>query len=79
MLAFAMAVLLQPQRLSLDEMTVPYAQSIAGQKVTVTFFVAKPSYTIRNVTVIGADDQLDGVERGGYCRAGGSTWTWASG
>jgi hypothetical protein len=34
--------------------------------VTVTFLVAKPSYTWRGLTIVGAADRPDGAERGAH-------------
>jgi hypothetical protein len=65
MIVFALAALLQPHPpLDLDTLSVARARQLDGERVAVTFLVAKPAYTLRGVTMAGAADQLDGCERG---------------
>src|SRR5262245_15863552 len=53
-----------PRPIPLERLSIDQAQTLNGQEVTVTFIVAKPTYTWKGRTIIGAADQPDDVERG---------------
>lgn len=49
--------------LELGSMSIDRARVLDGQRVAVTFIVAKPVYTLNGFTVVGAADRDDGAER----------------
>ena len=53
-----------PTPLSLDTITVERARMLHGKLVVASFLVAKPNYTLRGRTILGAADRDDGAERG---------------
>ncbi len=64
MLTLALLVLPLLQPVSLDSITVERARILHGRLVVANFIVAKPSYTWKGRTVLGAADRDDGAERG---------------
>ena len=61
MLPFLFAIL--PQPIDLDRISLERARAMHGRVVVATFLVAKPTYTWRNRTILGAADRDDGAER----------------
>ncbi|HEV3440077.1 MAG TPA: hypothetical protein VG122_22105 [Gemmata sp.] len=53
----------QPEPMPLDNIGTQRARTLVGKHVLVSLLVGKPPYTWRGVTVVGADDRPDGVER----------------
>ena len=64
MFALVLSTIVFPQQVSLDGITVERARTLHGKLVVASFLVAKPNYTLRSQTMIGAADHEDGVERG---------------
>ena len=52
-----------PVPLNLDTVTVDRARLLDGRIVVASFVVAKPAFTFRGRTVLGAADRDDGAER----------------
>src|SRR5437773_2066781 len=50
------------------EVSRRYARALDGRLVAANFLVAKPSYTLRGFTMLGAADRDDGAERGAVLR-----------
>ncbi|WP_439631441.1 hypothetical protein [Gemmata sp.] len=64
MLAFVLLVAaLDVRPLDLGSMSIDRARTLDGQRVAVTFIVAKPVYTLNGFTIVGAADRDDGAER----------------
>lgn len=62
---FAVAILaaLFADPVDLDGITVDAAQRLDGKLVAASFIPSKPSYTLLGMTVLGAADRGDGIER----------------
>src|SRR5687768_4397627 len=72
----ALALLLLPEPISLDGITVERARAMHGKLVAASFIVAKPSFTWRDcrggtLTVIGAADREEWCERGAVLKGNG--------
>lgn len=71
---FTLAVLaVVPQPIDLDSISVDRARALSGRVVVASFVVVKPTYTWPDrkggsITVAGAADQPDEVERGAVMR-----------
>ena len=59
--AFVLALL--PQPVALSTLRLDRARELQGQFVLARFVIAKPHFTLKNRTVIGAADRTDGIER----------------
>jgi hypothetical protein len=47
----------------LDTLSIHLARHLHGQRITVSFLVGKPPYTLHGSTIIGTGDTPDGIER----------------
>ena len=64
MYVFALLAALFAEPVDLDTITVEHARRLDGKPVVAGFVVSKPSYTLLGMTVLGAADRGDDIERG---------------
>ena len=62
MIAIAFLMLADPAPVVLETVGPAHARKLAGQRITVTIDVGKPTYTWRGRTVVGSADGADKVE-----------------